>query len=55
MFVKLSKLYNTLQTIETKGDGTKAMADCLRFIEQMLIEEQNKQKTDSTETSQEEG
>lgn len=31
---ELIKLYNTLITIETKGEHTKTMADCLRFIEQ---------------------
>lgn len=35
----LSKLYNTLSLIETKGENTKIMADCLRFIEQMIQEE----------------
>lgn len=32
----LSKLYNTLKLIETKGDNTIYMADCLRFIEQLI-------------------
>jgi hypothetical protein len=36
---KLVKLYNTLSTIETKGESTKAMADCLRYIERMVAEE----------------
>lgn len=31
---EMIKLYNTLLTIETKGEHTKTMADCLRFIEQ---------------------
>ena len=35
---KLSKLYNTLSLIETKGDNTKIMADCLRFIEQIITD-----------------
>lgn len=37
----LIKLYNTLLTIETKGSNTKTMADCLRFIEQLISQEQN--------------
>lgn len=43
MEIKLVKLYNTLATIETKGESTKIMADCLRYIEQMVAEEKNKQ------------
>ena len=38
MLEKLNMLYNTLKTIETKGDNTKIMADCLRFIERMAVE-----------------
>lgn len=30
---KLVKLYNTLALIETKGESTKIMAQCLQFIE----------------------
>ena len=41
MVNKLSKLYNTLVLIETKGDSTKTMADCLRFLEQMIVDERN--------------
>lgn len=39
---KLLRLHNTLATIETKGESTKIMADCLRYIEQMVAEEKNK-------------
>lgn len=35
MDLELLKLYNTLLTIETKGESTKTMADCLRFVEQL--------------------
>lgn len=35
MELELLKLYNTLLTIETRGESTKIMADCLRFIEQL--------------------
>lgn len=34
----LQKLYNTLALIETKGENTKIMADCLRFMEKMIRE-----------------
>lgn len=39
---KLQILYNTLMTIETKGESTKTMAECLKFIEQTINEERNK-------------
>lgn len=32
---ELLKLYNTLLLIETRGESTKIMADCLRFVEQL--------------------
>lgn len=35
METELTKLYNTMLMIETKGENTKIMADCLRFIEQL--------------------
>lgn len=35
---KLTKLYNTMLTIETKGNSTKTMADCLRFLENIIVE-----------------
>lgn len=39
---ELKRLYNTMMTIETKGENTKTMADCLRFIEQLIVTEQSK-------------
>ena len=35
---KLVKLYNTLLLIETKGEGTKIMAECLKYTEQLVKE-----------------
>lgn len=49
MTEKLMRLYNTLVTVETKGESTKTMADCLRYVEQMVAEEKNKQASVSTE------
>lgn len=34
----LIKLYNTLALIETKGENTKTMAQCLMFTEQLANE-----------------
>ena len=36
----LQLLYNTMKDIETKGESTKVMADCLRFIENKIKESQ---------------
>lgn len=38
MSTDLIKLYNTLALIETKGEGTKLMAQCLAFVEQLANE-----------------
>lgn len=32
----LRKLYNTLLLVETKGESTKIMAECLRYTEQLI-------------------
>ena len=42
MVNELRRLYNTLLLIETKGENTKIMAQCLQFIEQLITNEQNK-------------
>ena len=49
MIEKLSKLYNTLLLIETKGESTKVMAQCMSYIEHMIAEERNKSVENSTE------
>lgn len=43
METDLKKLYNTLLLVETKGESTKVMADCIRFLEE-LINKANKPK-----------
>lgn len=35
---KLKILYNTLMTIETKGESTKIMAQCLAYTEGLIRE-----------------
>lgn len=42
MVDNLTKLYNTLLLIETKGESTKIMGQCLQFMEQMIADEQTK-------------
>ena len=44
----LVKLYNTLLLIETKGESTKIMGQCLQFMEQMIAEEQVKKPEEGT-------
>lgn len=43
MISNLTKLYNTLMLIETKGESTKTMGQCLQYLEQMINEERFKQ------------
>ena len=38
MDLELTKLYNTLMLIETKGEGTKLMAQCLNFTQQLIAQ-----------------
>jgi hypothetical protein len=38
MSENLVRLYNTMLQIETKGESTKLMADCLRFVENLAKE-----------------
>ena len=41
---KLQALLNTLKIIETKGDSTKAMAECLAYVESLIKEFDNEEK-----------
>ena len=49
--LELMKLYNTLLTIETKGQNTIIMADCLRFVEQLSnsVKESNNEVNDNVD------
>lgn len=38
MVDNLKKLYATMLLIETKGESTKIMGECLRFTEQLIKE-----------------
>ena len=47
---KLTKLYNTLILVETKGESTKLMADCIRYTEQLIMgERENKVASNKTD------
>ena len=49
----LKKLYNTMLLIETKGENTKIMAECIKFLEQLIIEESKKSSAPSETTIEE--
>lgn len=42
---ELQKLYNTLLTVETKGDSTLVMADCLKFVSQLILKCKEEEKS----------
>lgn len=37
-FMQLTRIYNTLLTVSTKGEDTMVMADCVRAFQQVLVE-----------------
>ena len=49
----LKKLYNTMLLIETKGENTKIMAECIKFLEQLITEEAKKSSAPSETTIEE--
>lgn len=42
MVNKLTALYNTMAMVETKGENTVLMGDCLKYLKQLIAEEQAK-------------
>ena len=46
---ELKKLYNTLLSVETKGESTKIMGMCLQFLENLIV----KIQSDENEANQE--
>lgn len=47
--LRLQRIYNTFMTIETKGENTLIMADCLRALQQLaqsieIIEEKEEEQ-----------
>ena len=51
MFNELTKLYNTLMLIETRGENTKIMAQCLQYIEQLIALSNARAEKSNTEES----
>lgn len=38
---KLTRLYNTLMLVETKGESTKYMAQCLNYVQTLIADAKN--------------
>ena len=45
----LRKLFNTLLQIETKGDSTRLMSECLAFTANMINEAEKENNTNNPE------
>ena len=41
---KLSRIYNTLLLINTKGEDTLVMADCLKALRNFILTNQSKEE-----------
>lgn len=52
MDLELTKLYNTLMLIETKGESTKYMAQCLAFTQQLITQAKADREAKTAETSE---
>ena len=48
MVEKLTPLYNTLAQIETKGESTILMGDCLKYLKKIIADEQSKPVSNET-------
>ena len=48
MINELSKLYNTLMLIETKGENTKLMSNCIQYLEGLIAMEQQRMQAEAT-------
>ena len=48
--IQLSRIYNTLLTVETKGENTLVMSDCIRALQTTIQEiQQNTSDLQSSE------
>lgn len=44
MIEKLTALYNTMSEVEVKGESAIIMTDCLKFLKNLITEEQKRPK-----------
>jgi len=52
--IQLSRIYNTLLTVETKGENSLIISDCIRALQQ-LIQEIQQNTTSSVDAERIEG
>lgn len=52
---KFAAIHSVLSMIETKGEQTKMMADCLRFVEQCINECEEQEMLTQNEVKKSEG
>ena len=51
---KLKDLHNAMSQVETKGDSTLMMSDCLRYLNQVIQEcDKYEEKKEKSETNKE--
>ena len=50
---QLARIYNTLLTINTKGEDTVVMADCIRAFQQVLLEIRDSIGSDAIQVAEE--
>ena len=56
MVNELTLLYNTLMTVETKGESTKIMAQCLNYAKQLIdVAKQDAENKAQAQKESEEG
>lgn len=46
---QLTRIYNTMLNIGTKGEDTLIMADCLRALEQVIVQVNQASKSEAAE------
>lgn len=46
---QLTRIYNTMLNIGTKGEDTLIMSDCLRALEQVIVQINQAAKSETTE------
>lgn len=49
---QLTRIYNTMLSIGTKGEDTLIMADCLRALEQVIIQVNQQSTIQKTEVEE---
>ena len=45
MSEELTKLYNTMMLVETKGESTKIMGNCLQYLDNLIGKARSEEKS----------